>query len=247
MSIIDAVTGNSVEAKSDDIPKGLLDPIGRLLRTGDPAATVDRLFISEHVKDLRLIIAFALIALLLALVFGVPGSLAYSWVFHDKQWSSQVIFSALRGFVVFYAPMLGIFGAILAWAYQAGSARLGIVDLFACEIDTLCRVALVVDSVHRSIEAFQQSLPGRNGAVTSVSPIRHFTSEENYFPVFENNTRDLQALEARVVVNITAFYTYMKAVRDSTRSLRNISAYSTQPEPRLDMASTPTPSQEAAR
>jgi hypothetical protein len=81
MSIIDAVSCNSGKAKSDDIPKWLLEPIGRLLRTGDPAATVDRLFVSEHVKDLRLIIAFALIALLVALVFGVPGSLVYSWVF----------------------------------------------------------------------------------------------------------------------------------------------------------------------
>jgi hypothetical protein len=243
MSIIDAVPGNCGRAKPDDIPKWLLEPIGRLLRTGDPAATVDRLFVSEHVKDLRLIIAFALIALLVALVFGVPGSLAYSWVFHDKHWSSQVVFSALGAFLAFYTPMFGIFGAVLAWAYQAGSARLGIVDLFACEIDTLCRVALVADSVARSIETFEHCLPGRNGAANSISPARHFTFEENYFPVFENNTRDLQALEARVVVNITAFYSYMKAVRDSTRFLMDISASSTQP----GAASTPTATQEAAR
>jgi len=242
MGVIDAVSVNSGRAKSDYIPKRLLEPIGRLLRTGDPAATVDRLFVSEHVKDLRLIIAFALIALLVALVFGVPGSLAYSWVFRNEHWSSQVVFSALRAFVILYTPMIGIFGAVLAWAYQAGSARLGIVDLFACEIDTLCRVALVVDSVHQSIETFQHGLPGRNGTA-----IRHFTSEENYFPVFENNTRDLQALEARVVVNITAFYSYMKAVRDSTRSLMDISASSTEPEPRLDTALTSTQTQEAER
>ena len=247
MSTVDRVSGSSARAKSDDIPKRLLEPIGRVLRTGDPAATVDRLFVSEHVKDLRLIIAFALVAVLVVLVFGFPGSLAYAWVFHDEHWSSQVIFSALRGFVAFCTPVLGIFGAVLAWAYQEGSARLGIVDLFACEIDTLCRVALVVDSVPRSIETFQHALLGRNGAGNSASPSRHFTSEENYFPVFENNTRDLQALEARVVVNITAFYTYMKAVRDSTRALMDMSASQTQPELRPDKASTSAPSQEAAR
>lgn len=104
-----------------------------------------------------------------------------------------------------------------------------------------------MDSVPRSIQTFQHGLPGRNGAGSSVSPTRHFTSEENYFPVFENNTRDLQALEARVVVNITAFYSYMKAVRDSTRALMDISASSSQPEPRPDAASTATPVQEAAR
>lgn len=247
MSAVDRVSDSSARAKSDDIPKRLLEPIGRMLRTGDSAATIDRLFVSEHVKDLRLIIAFALIAVLVVLVFGVPGSLAYIWVFHCTYSSSQIVLAALRGFATFCAPVLGIFGAVLAWAYQAGSARLGIVDLFACEIDTLCRVALVVDSVPRSIETFQRGLPARNGAGNSASTIRHFTSEENYFPVFENNTRDLQALEARVVVNITAFYTYMKAVRDSGRALMDMSSARTHPEPRPDKASTSTPSQEAAR
>jgi hypothetical protein len=51
-----------------------------------------------------------------------------------------------------------------------------------------------------------------------------FSSEENYFPVFENNTADLQTLEARVVIKITAFYTYMKAARDAGRSLSAIGA-----------------------
>ena len=240
MSTVDRVSGSSARAKSDDIPKRLLEPIARMLRTGNPAATVDRLFVSEHVSDLRLIIAFALIAVLVVLVFGFPGSLAYAWVFRDGQSSSQVFFTALRGFVAFCTPVLGIFGAVLAWAYQAGSARLGVVDLFGCEIDTLCRVVLVLDSVPQSIEGFRRALPGRSGAGNSASPARHFTSEEDYFPVFENNTRDLQALEARVVVNITAFYTYMKAVRDSTRALMDLSAPPAPPAPGLDKASAST-------
>jgi hypothetical protein len=247
MSIVDDVSGNCAGAKRNDIPKRLLEPIGRVLCTGDPAATIDRLFVSEHVNDLRLIISIGLVAVLAVLVFGFPGSLAYARVFHDKYSSSQTAFSALRGFVAFYAPVLGIFGAVLTWAYQAGSARLGIVDLFACEIDTLCRVALVVDSVPRAIGVFQHGLPGRIGAGNSASPTRHFTSEENYFPVFETNTRDLQSLEARVVVNITAFYTYMKAVRDSTRALMDMSAPPNQPEPRPDKASISPLWQEAAR
>jgi hypothetical protein len=65
-------------------------------------------------------------------------------------------------------------------------------------------------------------------------PTQQFGSQENYFPVFEGNTRDLQTLEARVVVNITAFYTYMKAVRDSMRILSEI-----RPEP-ADLVSPPT-------
>jgi len=153
----------------------------------------------------------------------------------------------LGSFLAFFTPVVGVFGAVLAWAYQAGSARLGIVDLYACEIDTLCRVTTVVESVRRWIEIFQHGLPGRDVAGNSKLPARHFTSQENYFPVFENNTRDLQALEARVVINITAFYSFMKAVRDSMRTLMDMSASPTQPGPRPDKPSIAAPWQEAAR
>jgi hypothetical protein len=248
MSIVNHVSGNCAAAEPDDIPKRLLAPFGRVLCSGDPAETIDRLFVSKHVKDLRLIIAFALIAVLAVLFFGLLGSFGCAWFVRDNDWSSQrAVFSALRGFVAFWAPVLGIFGAVLAWAYQAGSARLGIVDLFACEIDTLCRVALVVDSVPRSIGVFQNGSPARNGAGNAELPTPRFTSEENYFPVFENNTRDLQSLEARVVVNITAFYTYMKAVRDSTRALMDMPASPSQPELRPEKASSSLPWQEGAR
>ena len=44
--------------------------------------------------------------------------------------------------------------------------------------------------------------------------------------MFESNTRDLQTLEARVVINITEFYTYMKAFRDYLRTLAEITPQS---------------------
>ena len=49
-----------------------------------------------------------------------------------------------------------------------------------------------------------------------------FTSQESYFPVFDSSVKDLQALEADVVDNVTAFYTYMKVMRDSLRKLAEI-------------------------
>lgn len=51
---------------------GLLLKIGRHLQTGDPAATIDRLFNSKHVKDLQLIVAVALAILALVFAFGLP-------------------------------------------------------------------------------------------------------------------------------------------------------------------------------
>ena len=247
MRIVDRFSGSSVKPKSDDMPKRLLEPIGRVLRTGDPAATIDRLFVSQHVADLRLIIAFALVAVIVVFGVGVLLSIINTSIANRDWGALHVDFSALGSFLTFFTPVLGVFGAVLAWAYQAGSARLGIVDLFACEIDTLCRVATVVDSVRRQTETFQHGSARRDAAGNSGLPARHFTSQENYFPVFESNTRDLQTLEARVVINITAFYTYMKAVRDSVRALMDMSPPAAEPQPRPDNASTSTPWHDAAR
>jgi hypothetical protein len=187
------------------LAKRFLYPVARLLRTGDPHATVDRLFTSQHVRDLQLIIGFACFTVLLVFFTGFA-----LWL------DSAITINQL--FTVF-APVLAVFGAVLAWAYQVGSARLGVVDLFACEISTLCRVTTIVDTVRRYVDKFDQGPPTvPTGAIGGHIPaVPQFTSQENYFPVFESCTRDLQTLEARVVINITAFYTFMKTVRDSMR------------------------------
>jgi hypothetical protein len=119
---------------------------------------------------------------------------------------------------------------------RVGSARLGVVDLFACEISTLCRVALVTDAVGRYTARIERARNPDTGHTAESNPEvptpgeqtnndrappphgTQFTSAENYFPVFEGNTRDLQSLAARVVINITSFYTFMKTVRDLMRS-----------------------------
>lgn len=123
--------------------------------------------------------------------------------------------------------VLLICGTILAWTYQTGSKRLGVVDLFACEIITLCRVGALMEVVHRLILA-HEGLSGSSAPVVAPnvsqqeSKLGRFTSQENYFPVFEQNTKDLQVLEADVVINVTAFYTYMKAFRDQLRALSEL-------------------------
>jgi hypothetical protein len=196
------------------IAQRLLKPMAFLLRTGDPHATMDRLFRSQHVKDLQLIVAFALSGVLAILIVS---SVVLFYAIRDKaDWTTPT-----HDFLTFIAPVLVVFGAVLTWAYQVGSARLGVVDLFACEISTLCRVALVVETVGRFVDRFKQRPPTETaGAPESPTPAaQQFNSQEDYFPVFENNSKDLQTLEARVVINITAFYTYMKAFRDSLRTL----------------------------
>jgi len=220
--------------------QGLLKPLAVILKTGDPAATADRFFDSKHVKDLRFIVAVGLLGVLLVFIFGSIPAFVLEWT---SQWRSfrgqpriwtylRIIFLASNNLRVIFAPALAAFGALFAWAYQTGSARLGVVDLFACEITTLCRVVSVVDTVRRFVTAFDQGPPAAPaGAGQQTEPAHPYTAQEDYFPIFGSNTKDLETLEARVVINITAFYTYMKAVRDSTRALAEIGPRASETEP----------------
>src|SRR5262249_20380847 len=125
--------------------------------------------------------------------------------------------SAISEFVSFLFKYIGlalpICGLIMGWAYQSASKRLGIVDLFACEIGTLCRVGTIFDIGRRYVEEYDRRLSQKTSSSGS------FVSKEEYFPVFDNNSRDLQLLEASVVNHITEFYTYMKVARDAQRRL----------------------------
>jgi hypothetical protein len=208
-------------------PKLILTPISFFLVTGDDTDTVDRLFTSKHVNDLRLITATTFVILLIVTIFAAAVAIATAVI-------DPVAGGALTGvkrlfdsstaagglFLKLFAPTFAVFGAVLTWAYQKGSARLGVVDLFACEIDTLCRVITVVDMVQGQAKkyGFDPSKAALDGQDKIIAPA-HFNSQEEYFPILASNSRDLQSLEANVVVNITAFYTFMKAVRDTFRQL----------------------------
>jgi hypothetical protein len=208
--------------------------IVRQLREGQESSTFERLSRSRHVADLRLIFSIAVIIMIvasvLALLFCFEYQVMSSW--KDIQTSNsrwiwpRLVFAAIAD----SGPFIGAVGAVgcgvLAWTYQAGSARLGVVDLFACEIATLCRVAAVVDMVPRYTALFhdgpvatEQSHDIDGDMPTDGS---RFTSQESYFPVFDSSVKDLQLLEADVVDNVTAFYTYMKVMRDSLRKLAEI-------------------------
>ena len=196
------------------VSRWVLSPIAALVRTGDETDTVDRLFVTKHVNDLRMIVAAAFIGLgVVFVVAQVSGWCIYvfDWdLVKDSNPNQIVMQRAVAGcgaFLRIFAPSLALFGVILAWAYQRGSNRLGIVDLFACEIDTLCRVVTVIDMVRQLAQCrSEKAVPA------------HFNSQENYFPILDGNSSDLQSLEASVVVNITAFYTFMKTVRDKFRN-----------------------------
>jgi hypothetical protein len=208
-------------------PRVFLAPVSAVLRSGNPRDTIDRLFDSRHLNDLRLIAAAAFT--LTFVVFVVAATVAVSSCV--AAWSTQahgtfaelVVFLATQGgepLVKVFGPTLVLLGTVFAWAYQVGSARLGVVDSFACEIDTLCRVVTVTGLVDQLVQMYSSDVPGsappQVGVTSKPDP---FSSQENYFPILDGDVRDLQSLEADVVTDITAFYTYMKAVRDTFRKL----------------------------
>jgi hypothetical protein len=205
----------------------------RQLRIGKDSATFNRLGRSRHVADLRLIFSVSVIIMIvsaiLAIVFCFEHQVMSNWEqVRDRQtgwvWV-QLAFAAIADSGAFIGGIGAIGCGVLAWTYQAGSARLGVVDLFACEIATLCRVAVVIDLVDRYTNLFETGPEaGLPHSIDGDGPddTTRFSSQESYFPVFDSTMKELQALEADVVKHVTAFYTYMKVMRDSLRKLATI-------------------------
>ena len=204
----------------------------RDLHRGDQSSTFVRLGKSRHVTDLRLIFWVTIILIVatsaLALAFDFEHQVMLAW---EKKaaphgfWSwARITFDSVSDTGIFIGAVGSVGCAVLAWTYQTGSTRLGVVDLFACEIATLCRVGTIVDLVNRlaaSFDADAVATAAANAGAGSIAASR-FSSQESYFPVFDATVKDLQSLEATVVTNVTAFYTYSKVMRDTMRKLGDL-------------------------
>lgn len=208
--------------------KSLGIAVGRVptndLSRAESASTLFRFFRSHHVRDLKLIAALALSALSIHFVLAVLFGLFSLYSTAHGAPPATGLAKSLSDFFAFvvkhFGSALPIYGVIVGWAYQSASKRLGIVDLFACEIATLCRVGTMFDIGKRYVSDY--SAPA--GKRLRWPGSGRFVSKEEYFPVFDANSRDLQLLDAAVVENITQFYTYMKAVRDLQRKLADSEA-----------------------
>lgn len=178
---------------------------GSLQNAAEAASTFSRFFRSKHVGDLRLFFRLALLALFV-----------HAWFVRHESAGDTVLVAALP-----------LYAAIVAWTYLAAGTRLGVVDLFACEIRTVCRVSTVFEVakiyIDKHAECQKMIDNGQGDQPFGEKPLaldsKGFISQEDYFPVFSNNSHDLESLEATVVGNITEFYTYMKVARDLQRKL----------------------------
>jgi hypothetical protein len=184
----------------------LVNPLGwlgsrlfyrRLQETG-PVLTFARLCTSRHLVDLQVI---ASVMIYIAVVTFVATVVAKFWVGRPISADAMVTIGGTVG-----AATL----AVLSWAYQIGSRRIGSVDLFACEISAICRVSLVVNFAKVCVERAEAA---------DAAVFRKFTSVEEYTPVYDNNLSDLQPLDVNVVTYVTEFYTYRKTMMDILRRI----------------------------
>ena len=237
------------------------------LSKDEAASTFFRFFRSKHVDDFRFIAKAATICFMLfcasviiVQLFSVVIPYLTSFFFTVTSKGSGAtpdilkvtlvseptpLLDAMKVAIAYIGSAIPIFGAIIAWTYLSASARLGIVDLFACEIATLCRVGTLFDVGQRYVDMIKKNpaapagiagpdrtagpartaSPGRtasSGRAAHPDRAAGFDSKEDYFPVFSSNSGDLKLLEVLVVTNITAFYTYMKAARDLLRRLSEL-------------------------
>jgi hypothetical protein len=180
------------------------------------AETFDRLLHSMHVEDLHWLINVSAIATAVAIfVIGLVAAVEF---FAIEKWSEALVpvTTLLTGF----GAVLAVFGAISAWCYQTGSRRLGMVDLFACEITTLCRICTINGLADTCIAAFlTDTMSDRDTTIKMREQFRDFESSETYTPFLDANSKELHSLSVKVLTNITAFYTYWKATRDAFRKL----------------------------
>jgi hypothetical protein len=180
----------------------------------EAASTLFRFFRSRHVVDLRLIVVTILGLLAVYLIIIAIGALV-QYYDHPEDSHAELL-------VRLIGPAVGIAGLIVSWAYKSASTRLGIIDLFGCEIGTLCRVGTIFDIGTRYVSAYDGPAGVKDDGAKKRDAPEKYTSQEDYFPIFDQNSKDLQLLEALVVCHITAFYTFMKATRDTQRQLATL-------------------------
>lgn len=233
------------------------------LRDRGPMLNMARLMTSRHLADLQWIavaaaspILIALATLLLAvpvvilLGLGKIGQAWFGWHLQSVIGDCNYLLSWVgRGGAWFkrnlpiLTTVLGALLAIFNWTYQAANRRLGTIDLFACEIGTICRVWLVIDFARRAVDTAPPPRPpeadaaappdAKRGWLRSVlkldgaprpaaakavlRPIP-FTTQDDYTPVYDGQLAELVPFDVEVVTAVTQFYTYRKTMVDYMRS-----------------------------
>jgi hypothetical protein len=207
--------------------------MSKICRIGkNSPGTIPRLYHSKHLAELR-VYTFLIVKLIIIVIFlfWIPSLFICQDTWEKCPFLSH-LFPNKNDVTHFLGLVLGLGGSILAWIYRTAAVRLGVVDLFASEIATTCRVGTVVDIATRHIDLYHQptslqrpqsSMGESPSGDLKAGHSSSFSSEENYFTIFSTNSKDLEALSAYTVSVVTSFYTYIKVVRDYLRRASQLS------------------------
>jgi hypothetical protein len=178
----------------------------RWLRRG-PVPTLVRLFTSKHLGDYQFLFCCLVITL------GIIGWYTLFWSdASGPEAFAPTTAPSNNSVPLWIGGILASSATFISWIYQSASKRIGTVDLFACEISSLCRVCLVTDFAKQSLARFAGFPPQDKWKPSAIDV------KESYTPVYDSGTTELQSLESRPVSAITAFYTYRKTMMDYLRA-----------------------------
>jgi hypothetical protein len=114
------------------------------------------------------------------------------------------------------APKAALLGGAIAglrYLYDLGNQRLGMAEAIASDILSIGRVFLSAKIVDNFIELSK----GTNAFLPAGFGDK--ARQENYFDVYERYIEKLGNLDAECVRAVTAFYKFLRASRDATRSM----------------------------
>jgi hypothetical protein len=159
----------------------------RQLTESGPPSTFVRLLTSNHLAELQRIALPCLMILYLLLI------VLFVNLFGPIPWAGLAMTADERKIA---AGVVAATAAALNWTYQTGSKRLGVIDLFACEISAIARMTLIADS---AVAQVRVAMLEHGGQDTEADSSVKFTSEEHYTPVYDGNLSDSQALDIAVI------------------------------------------------
>src|SRR5690348_10064330 len=124
----------------------LVNLVGELVFQGrlknGPVPTIARLCTSKHLRDLQIMFSIFVVSVILIAAF-FPSELLH------------VSGSGTPFWVPIAVAAFTTFAATINWIYQSGNRRIGVIDLFACEITSICRVCLVIDFARSSVKRYR--------------------------------------------------------------------------------------------
>jgi hypothetical protein len=166
-----------------------------------PVPSFLRLGTSRHLGDYQFIALGAFVLTALALVsLGTHTDLESSIEHGVAALTGVALHHPIPGAVII--GMATVVATLSSWVYQSASKRLGTIDLFACEINALCRVCLVTDFAEKSV-SWLRDWPAKGTRKPTPIDIK-----EEFTPVYSKNASELQSLDANALTSITSFYTY---------------------------------------